>query len=387
MGPNGSGKTTILEAISLCCHSKSFHESTDSNLIGKEFQTGSSEAVGNKGNDTFTSEIGSLVSNPGFSVTGFSKEDNGTEFKVTVAFGGSLRAKRITNFSGKVVKPSELIGRLPLVTLSLDDRELTIGSPESRRVYLDRVLCQYSKPYYANLVEYKKVLRQRNSLLAKVKKDLPIDSQQYEVWTEKLKELAVPLILARVALVEELRPIFKQYYSYFAPENENVDIAYQPHFFKEVDSIYENGVNVFHRNQTLLSSQLEKEAEEKRSLEKIRGTTLFGPQRDDLIVTLSGEVARKIASQGQHKSLLIALKFAELQLLLEKSANKPIIILDDIFSELDKIRSEKILGLISDLGSQTFISTADESHLSGMDLTNTCIFDVFKGKAEKRENG
>lgn len=355
LGDNGQGKTTLLEAVSLICHSRSFHSPQDRYMVKQD-------------------------SEGGYSVSGKAMLDNGAEFQVGIKYPFGRSQKRISDAAGKRLLPKELIGILPLVTLSPDDKELTAGSPDSRRSYIDRILSQTSKSYLRDILEFRKVLKNRNKILSDYKNEYSVESGLLALWTEKFIELSAKIIIKRYSLLNEMNPLFQSYYKEFAPETEQVLMEYRPDKFSgeedSLDGMEDEDVKRIYR----------KNAERLETGEKARGTSLFGPQRDDINLLINGMASRESASQGQHKSLMIALKFTEFVYLENNTENHPIVILDDIFSELDKKRAHKVLEMLSEFGGQVFISSTDELSFDAATLNSACIYDVNGGHAERRQS-
>jgi DNA replication and repair protein RecF len=350
VGDNGQGKTTLLEAISIVSHSKSFHASQDKQLV------------------RYGSELGYII-------YARATMNNSSVYEVKV-FYPVIGQKKITDSTGKRVFPKDIIGILPLVTLSPDDRSLTSGSPENRRVYIDRILSQTSRKYLEDILDYRKILRQRNKLLGDYKNEISRDYTPIAIWTDKLIERGADITLKRQELISQMNGAFSSHYSSFASENESVRLKYLPHYVEKI------GESPFDSDS--ITRKFEQNYKRLMEVEKIRGVSLIGPQRDDLEITINGMTAKDSASQGQHKSLLIALKFTELDYIKDSTGTKPMVILDDIFSELDRKRSHNVLGILGDLGGQIFISSTDLSVFDNSTIDRACIFDVSGGNVTKR---
>lgn len=324
-GENGSGKTSILEAISIASFSTSFMSSQEINLINfeKDF----------------------------YFVHADLERDNNTNFFIKVRNSPNTRKKISSSFADNMI-PKDLIGNIPLVILSPDLKNITFGSPENRRNFIDRILSQANKSYLYNLLNFRKVLKNRNSLLIEASKTGKFDKDIYNILTEKYIELSADIIFKRFEFIENLRPTFKNYYNQISGEKETVDIIYNPYKIYEYSSkekIKEELILILNRI---------------KDIEFLRKTTLFGPQKDDLIIMINNGIAREIASQGQHKSLLISLKFAEFDFIKSYLNETPIILLDDIFSELDRKRIKFVLDLIKEKLSQSFITLTEKQFLS-----------------------
>ena len=324
-GENGAGKTTVLEAISIACLSKSFANNTDSSLI----QTNENQ---------YQIKLESL-------------NHLNLPYNVEVFYQIGQR-KKINNTFGDNQTPKDIIGIIPLVHLSPDLRKITTGSPESRREFIDKILSQSSKSYLDVLINFRKALKQRSSLLYSFQQTKRFDTDFFETWNNVFLDLASQIIIKRHNFINEFSKNFQQIYSEITQNKETVSLQYEPNSIP--DDFYGNNSNpiTFEEIFNILTNK----SKSILSAEVSRGMTLFGPQKDELKITLNGGLSREKGSQGQHKSLLIAIKFAELEYLAEKTNEIPIVLLDDIFSELDDNRISLVLKKVIDRKSQTFIS-------------------------------
>jgi DNA replication and repair protein RecF len=324
-GENGAGKTTVLEAISIACLSKSFANNTDSSLI----QTNENQ---------YQIKLESL-------------NHLNLPYNVEVFYQIGQR-KKINNTFGDNQTPKDIIGIIPLVHLSPDLRKITTGSPESRREFIDKILSQSSKSYLDVLINFRKALKQRSSLLYSFQQTKRFDTDFFETWNNVFLDLASQIIIKRHNFINEFSKNFQQIYSEITQNKETVSLQYEPNSIP--DDFYGNNSNpiTFEEIFNILTNK----SKSILSAEVSRGMTLFGPQKDELKITLNGGLSREKGSQGQHKSLLIAIKFAELEYLAEKTNEIPIVLLDDIFSELDDNRISLVLKKVIDRKSQTFIT-------------------------------
>jgi len=326
-GKNGMGKTTILEAISICSFSKTFLPTLDRDLIrnGEEFYQTSIEA----------------------------KRDNNVDYTLNVAYK---------------LLPKNIIGEAPIVILSPDYKSITFGSPQNRRDFLDRLLSQLSKTYFENLVNYKNSLRQKNSLLFKSKKERYFDFEQIEPWNEILISLSTEIIAKRIEFINEFKDFFMRNY-HGINDLEAIDIRYKPHSLEN----YNGKMNKSEIRESLL-----KYYSENRQSEQYKGSSCFGPHKDDLVFMINNGFAKDYASQGQHKSLLISLKFSEFYYLKEKLNETPIVLFDDIFAELDSERANKVLEMLELAKAQVFITTTSFDYFDNFHSKTTKFF-VEKG--------
>lgn len=346
-GLNGAGKTTILEALSICSFSKSFLSVQDSVLINK--------------NSDFYSINAELIN------------DLNLDYKIKVSYRINSK-KEINSTFGTHLQPHDIIGIIPLVTLSPDYRSITSGSPSDRRIFLDRVISQSSKSYLRNLMKLKKILKQRNNLLNQYKLGKIEEYDLIEPWTELLINTSCEIIKKRYEFIKDFDKILINSYYFISKAKENVKIEYEPFGLKDIDII------VNHSSEEL-KLKYKKIYEAVRIEEIKRGTTLFGPQKDEVKIYINNGIAREYASQGQHKTLLISIKLAEFEYLKNLTGETPVILLDDIFSELDLERAEKVLDIILTNSGQSFITITDSKYLQNFinNNQNCSIFEVING--------
>jgi DNA replication and repair protein RecF len=323
LGRNGEGKTNLLEAISYLCLTKSFFGSTD----GVVLQTGET----------------------GFEVAGELEGDTGSRYHVAVTYEHGDKEKEFFINRTRVEKFSDVVGQFPVVVLSPESGAITAGGPADRRRFLDFVISQSSKFYLEDLLEYRRVLRQRNKVLFDSKVSRTDASDLLDPWNEELVDRGVRIVQRRKTFLEELQPLVEESYRSIAGGVEHPTMTYEP----SVD------VDEQASDETLRSAFL-RELKRKAGEEKRFGITLVGPHRDELVLEIDSLGVRSHASQGQHKTFLIALKMAEFLYLQSKRNERPILLLDDIFTELDEHRAERLLALTGTVG-QSFLTTTSES--------------------------
>jgi len=351
-GLNGAGKTSILEAISIAAISKSFQSTPENSLINFE-------------DNLFLSRVNSI-------------RDRGTDFSVEVKKEAGSR-KIISSSFMENMKPKDLIGSIPIIILSPDYKEITAGSPENRRRFINTTISQISNNYLNNLYSYRRVLKQRNNLFNKLKKERYIDKSELNIWTEKLIDYGTKIILKRAEFISDFEQYYLNNYEKVSDKKEEVNICYMPYGFEDID--YKQ------LNEKTIHQRLCKLRDEKRNGELNRYTTLFGPQKDDLILSINNAPVKEAASQGQHKTVLISLKLAEFDYMKQKLNETPIVLLDDIFSELDAKRTELVIQTILSNLAQAFITiTEDDKIKKIMKPSEDCYyFYVNEGKVEKMD--
>jgi DNA replication and repair protein RecF len=334
LGENGQGKTNALEALSFLCLTKSFYASADSTVTQQEKNF--------------------------FEIKSTLESDEGKEFQVRVTYDNAKKEKKYTINGAEVEKFSTVIGMFPVVILSPENNSITFGSPADRRKFIDIVVSQSSKSYVEDSIEYRRIVRQRNAILSAAKgKDC---GNEISPWNEMLVRYGAKITHKRKQFLKEFEPFIAQTYLEIVAERETPKIEYVPTVSIQQDSTIEE-----------IATAIETKLLKKKNEELKFQTTLVGPHRDEIIFSLNSMPLKQFASQGQHKTFLIALKAAEFFFLKERCNETPIFLLDDVFSELDEYRSKKLLLLTKSLG-QIFITT-----------TNDKIFGDAEWNAERRK--
>lgn len=246
-------------------------------------------------------------------------------------------AKKIIKRNAKPYERlSDHIGLLPLVIISPADRDLIVEGSETRRKFMDGVISQSDKAYLQDLIKYNKVLSQRNSLLKYFAANQAFDATTLAVYNEQLIEYGMPIHEKRAAFLEAFIPIFKEQYAIISGGNEAVELSYESKL-----------------TNTDFLSLLEKNIDRDKALQY----TSVGIHKDDLSFKITDYPIKKFGSQGQQKSFLIALKFAQFHFMKELAKTTPILLLDDIFDKLDENRVSHIIALVDNENfGQIFVS-------------------------------
>jgi DNA replication and repair protein RecF len=308
VGKNGSGKTNLLDAIHFLSLTKSAF-STDQFSIrhGEQF----------------------------FMVKGLFKQGNNVqELSCSLQTGTKKIFREGVN---EYPKLSEHIGKYPVVLIAPDDTELVKEGSEARRRFFDSIIAQLSKPYLEALIQYNHALKQRNSLLKMFAESNVVDELALESYDRVLIQTGNVIFALRKEFILEFLPVFRKFYSFIVAD-EKADLEYKSEL-QATDS------------KTGLTSCRQRDLYLQR--------TNFGTHRDDYQFTLGSGDLKKLGSQGQQKSFIIALKLAQFEILKRHKGFKPILLLDDIFDKLDDFRIAKLLELIQndELG-QLFITDA-----------------------------
>jgi len=305
VGENASGKTNLLEAVQVVCLGGSYR-AKDAELVAFDQPWARLDAV--------VSGIGRAVK----------LENQNTTKKSFVVDGQVLQ---------RLMQPK----MVPLVLFEPNHMLLLSSSPDMRRLFLDDLIEQTSSGFSSVRRHYKRVLAQRNALL---KKNPPDVVQQLFVWNLRLSELGGQIARARHELVERFNGRAGDVYRSIAGKNNAIDVQYVSKFSIE-------------NYETALLHKLEHNVD----LDVVRGYTVYGPHRDDLGISIDGHPMQEAASRGETRTLVLALKVLELQLLEESRSQKPILLLDDVFSELDATRRQALTHFVRNY--QTFITTTD----------------------------
>ncbi len=305
IGKNAQGKTNLVEAINFCCIGKSHRTSKERELINFDKEKAKIKVVCEKLAGEKTVEI--LLSK--------------TEKKII----------RINGMS--ILRIGELFGNINAVFFSPDDLKLVKESPTDRRKFLDIDLSQMSKVYFYNLLRYEKILAQRNKLL-KDSFDKTTAKNGLDVWNEQLSQVGAKIIFARHNFTCNLNAIAHDIHSRLTDNAENLQITYTGLDGTNVDDVYRK-----------LYASLEESTDKDLSL----GYTTVGPHRDDLKIVCNDIDLRSFGSQGQQRTSALSLKLAELEIFKDEIGEYPILILDDVLSELDDARCNKLLSNISNV--------------------------------------
>lgn len=316
-GLNGQGKTTVLEAIYYLSISKSFRAKNDTIVLKHECDY--------------------------FDVQGNYLNQEELQQQTRIYFSKNEGKHAFVNKS-KVKLFSEIIGRLPVILLSLEDIELTSGVPASRRKFLDVLLSQLYPGYLLNLQRYKKSILQKNKLLSADDRNVVLEN--LKVWNQQIAEYGAKVLFQRLRFIEFLNSKISSVYHRISGKNENIEVRYSSTVNEIKPNDPEKELN------KIITESLEKYKE----TEIKRQTSVIGPHRDDIDFLKDGYPFKTHGSQGENKSFLLALKFLESEYIHEISDKKPLVLLDDIFGELDEKRIENLLHIIKSQG-QTFITT------------------------------
>jgi len=335
VGNNGVGKTNLLDAVYYLACTKSRSSLTDSQNV-------------KHGEQMFFLEGGFTIESP---IT-----DN-----ITIQAAYKIGSKKSFKKSGKEYQRlADHIGLIPIVIVSPSDSNLISEWSDNRRRFIDSVISQYSKEYLFHLIKYNRLLAERNILL----KQHCDDYLMYEACDEQMSVSGQYIYDARKRFIDEFSDVFRNYYSLISQDKESVSIGYRSQLSK---------------------GDFAEQLKRSYSVDLIIGHTSIGVHKDDIDMFLGDYQIKKEGSQGQNKSFLLSLKFAQFDYLKRIIGRTPILLLDDIFDKLDEIRVEQIIKIVSsgDFG-QIFITDTNRSNMDALLKRSSSgafkIFEVQDGK-------
>ena len=341
IGRNGMGKTNVLDAVYYLSFCRSASNPIDSQVIRHDEPFCMIEGEYGEGDERLKIKDEKLIISVGM------KRGQKKHFK-----RNKKEYKRL----------SEHIGLIPLVVVSPADTLLIEGGSEERRKLMDMVIAQYDRSYIDALSHYNNALQQRNTLLKQASaaevSPAAFDPLLMQLWEEQMAEAGEQLFEKRRAFVDELVPLFQQYYEHISGGQERVGLTY-----------------VSHCQRGPLLEVIQRD----RHKDLAVGYSLHGVHRDDLEFTLDGHLMKREGSQGQNKTYVIALKLAQFDFLKRTgSKTTPLLLLDDIFDKLDAQRVEQIVRLVSsDNFGQIFITDTNRDHLDQILSTTTLDYKIF----------
>lgn len=347
IGLNAQGKTNLLEAVYYLSGAKTYRPAHDQQL--KQWEA------------------------PYFIVKGLLRNRIGVK-DIEIRFRDDIPAGKEIRINGvKIKKTSELLGQLTAVLFAPEDLTVIKGSPAERRRFLDYDISQVSPAYYGRLQKHYRLLTQRNHLLKKMW-EKGQGQDELEVWNEQYLQVSAEIIAKRIQVLEKLTPLTRLMQRKLTGGQESLEIRYllnRQHEIKKVEEIRE-----------ILLLEMEKTKKE----EVRRGLTLWGPHRDDLLFTINGTDLKVYGSQGQHRTAILAIKLAELEFFKAESGEYPILLLDDVLSELDQDRRDQLITTIRDKAIQCFITTTEDIPFAKDEKTTVQKYYINKGTIRDMES-
>lgn len=333
MGDNAQGKTNILEAIYYCGFAKSHRTSRDKDLIN------------------WNSEVAFLSVSVG-------KNRLDKKIDINILKDGK---KIIKVNSVKINKIGELFGNFNVVMFSPEDLKIIKDSPGIRRKFIDMELCQLDSKYYYNLVQYNKVMNERNIIL----KNRNLDLEMLDIYDLQLSNFGAYIIEQRLSYLKSLNEYSKEIHKDITSGKEDVEFKYNS-TIRNLDNIQNDFYETLKKNR-------------KRDMDK--GITGNGPHRDDFSVYINNVDTKSFGSQGQQRTAVLTMKFASLRIIKEKTGEYPVLLLDDVLSELDFNRKRYVLSSIKDI--QTIITCTGIEDLNNYLNGDSKLFKVKEGIVSK----
>ncbi|GAA4076932.1 DNA replication/repair protein RecF [Amphibacillus indicireducens] len=346
IGENAQGKTNLMEAIYLLAFTRSYRTSKDKELIQWDQNYAKIEGTIIKRNQQFPLEI--------------QLSSKGKKAKLN-----HLEQRRLSDY----------IGALNVVMFAPEDLNLVKGNPQVRRRFIDMEIGQIQPVYIYHLGQYQKILKQRNHLLKSLQRKQTDNLIMLDVLTEQLIEHACIVIEKRFIFLELLRHWAIQIHKRISQEREQLEINYQA----TIDVLETD-------NKEKISNIYLEKFKQNRHKEIERGTTLYGPHRDDLIFFINQRDVQKYGSQGQQRTTALSLKLAEIELIKQEVGEYPVLLLDDVLSELDQYRQSHLLDTIQGKV-QTFVSTTSVSDVKHETIEKAELFYVENGTIPDQKKG
>ena len=328
LGDNAQGKTNIIEAIYICAFGKSYRTIKDNELI---------------------------MFNKDFCRIDTIYKKNGRELS-TQFYIDNLNRKQLKNNEIKIKKIADYVGEIPIVIFSPESLDVVKGSPAKRRNFIDMICCQLSKSYIIYHQEYMKCLKLKNSML----KDDYVDDNYIEVLHEKMSKYIKEIVGLRNKIINMLNQYAIKIQSSITNGKENINLVYNTDFLN------------------MDEKEIKKYLDEHLYIDKLRFSSIKGVQRDDIEIFVNEKEVSKFGSQGQKRTALLTLKLANFELLKDEKDEVPILLLDDIMSELDSKRISFLLKYIENY--QSIITTTEDTFVK--DIKNIKIYKVSNGRLE-----
>ena len=342
-GPNGSGKTNILDALHFLAFTKGFRTSQDKQAV-------------REGDGFFLIQAELTDTHRSFVVACNLVKDQGKKMLIDQA---------------PLEKMSHHIGTIPLVAILPNDTELIVGPSAARRKFLDMLISQYDSAYLQHLIQYEKLLARRNALLKLFAEQHRFDAEELDIWNTQLVPHGIRVYERRQTFLEEYLPVFEAFFRQIISQREQPHIRYRSQI---TQNSIDGWLELLHHNQ---------------ARDRANQYTSAGIHRDDLIFTINDQPVRNFGSQGQQKTFVVALKFAQYFLLNRHTSTTPVLLLDDIFDKLDESRLVSISHLLDrEIGGQVFVTDTSYERLARvfqpLSEKKAAYFQVNFGQVDQR---
>ncbi len=359
LGENAQGKTNLLEAVALLATGRSDRAETDADYIAWSARDDP---------QPFARVVG---------VAERGGHDMSVELAVIGREGahGNLVASKRLKLNGVPRRASDVVGAITAVLFTTDDMELVKGSPSGRRRYLDVMLSQVDRAYVRALQRHTKLVTQRNALLKRIQ-DGAAGRDELAYWDEELAGDGATLLVARAAAVDALARAAADAHAALSGERERFELAYAPRF---VDGWPPERIAA--SPPAAVAAALLDKLRATHARDVAAGVTLSGPHRDDLSMSIGGEPAAAFASRGQQRTAALALRLAEARLLRDRTGERPLLLLDDVLSELDESRRLSVLAAID--ADQVLITSPDPDRFPPSYTASAQLFEIRSGTARR----
>lgn len=372
IGPNASGKSTLLEAIAMLATTRSPRTSSEREIAN--WQSGTELAVP-----------------PYARLRGVFERDDG-QHQIEIGLSLDERAQRPLRkqirLDERPVRATDAVGQFKTVLFSPEDVELVSGPPGGRRRFLDMAISQASRSYLKALSRYGRVLEQRNSLLRGFAREGigPASrrvGEELAFWDAELTATAVEVIALRAGAIAMLSERAAIHFSVLT-DDPTLQVLYLPHRLPTVEAVAEPEAwhaptRTFRQS---ITAAFITALEAARGEEVRRGVTAIGPHRDDFVIQAGGVDLGRFGSRGQQRLALISLKLAELDLLTKAAGEPPVLLLDDALSELDATHRAKIVAMLASRRAQVCVTSTDDADLAGTDLAHLPLLRTRPGEVE-----
>ena len=371
-GGNAQGKTSLLEAIYFLSTAKSHRAYPNDELI--------------RHNESWFYLKGIVASNSG--------NDGANPTEMTLEVSNQLQGQKRFKLNGDVQpRLSQWMGQFKVVFFSPESLALVKGSPADRRRFIDLLICQIDAAYLKQLQDYQLVLKQRNELLKQIR-GKQANSEQLEAWDGLLVDHGLFIIQTRSRVLKQLQVYAQEKHAELTGDHERLEIKYQasPGFDESLISDQQSSLEGACNGSEALV-QFGKALDASRRIDILHGTTSVGPHRDNFSLLLETqkqggtlrEDARPYASQGQQRTIALTLKLGELEVIRHTTGKTPIVLLDDVISELDDRRRAFLLDLLGRLNAQTFITSTQREILAG-EVDDCTVLTIDSGSILQRSS-
>ena len=345
-GKNAQGKTNLLEAIFLLSLTKSHRTHRDQEMIAWQAEDALIEGV---------------------------VENKNVSYSLSLQISKKGKIAKFNHL--EQAKLSQFIGKLHVVLFAPEDLQIIKGSPALRRRFIDSELGQTHPVYIQELQTYNRLLKQRNKYLKDKGQSKDFDDLYYEVMTDQFINQAIKVINYRKAFIQSLSDLARPIHSELSANQDVFTIIYQASSSR---LNYDKDDQIKDQFTELIHSSIQRERDQ--------GQTFYGPHRDDISFLIDGKPAQTMASQGQQRTIILSLKLAELDLIHNVTGDYPVLLLDDVLSELDHHRQDILMKRIKNQV-QTVLTTAGIEGLPLDDMTQIAVYEVSQGTLSQVNKG